>query len=137
MDLYSCTVNLFSKNQNQVHKTDCTAAEIMLLRAIHGANHEGVGGNEPVVNIKKTGEAQRTDAEERERLTGTESRKEGLGVPFYKEEVFRKVFPNDYIPLPQFLAGFEPNAKPAAKKEKPGSAAAAALKEDETDEAFK
>jgi hypothetical protein len=131
MDLYECTVNLFSKNQNQVSKTDVTAAEIMLLRALHGASHEGVGGNEPVTSIKKIGEVQRTDAEERERLTGTESRKEGLGVPFYKEEVFRKVFPNDYVPLPQFLPGFEPTAKPPAKLKKEAANAAAAAMNDE------
>jgi len=110
MDLYSCKVNLNSKSDTQVSLFDVTAAEILVLRAIHNdPEKEDAGGMDPVVEIKKTGEADRTDDEERDRLTGAGA--DQLGVSRYSMTFFRKVFPNDYIPMPERLKEFEPKAK--------------------------
>lgn len=68
---FSCKVRLGGLLTNEVRKTGVTAAEILVLRAIH------VGGEEPVIEIKPTGKATmevdgklvpRTDRAERERL---------------------------------------------------------------------
>ena len=113
MDLYSCKVNLNSKSDTQVSLSDVTAAEILILRAIHNdPEREDSGGMDPVVEIKKTGEVDRTDEEEKDRLTGAGH--DQLGVARYHMNFFRKVFPNDYIPMPERLKEFE--TKPKAKK---------------------
>lgn len=61
MQLYSCKVRLSGSLYNEVPKTDITAAEITVLRVIHG--------NDAVADIKATGSVKRTDAEERGDLT--------------------------------------------------------------------
>lgn len=120
MDLYSCKVNLNSKADTQVFIPETTAAEIMILRSIHNdPASEEVGGAAPVVEIKKIGEVDRSDEDEKRRLTDTGEN--GLGIPRYREAVYRKVFPNDYIELPQRLKEFD--TKPAAKKKAKDEAA--------------
>lgn len=112
MDLYNCKVNLNSKSETQVFLPGVTAAEILILRAIHSdPTHEDVGGMESVVDIKKVGEADYTDEEEKERLTGAGA--DGMGVARYRLDIYRKVFPNDHIQLPQKLKEFD--AKPKSK----------------------
>lgn len=111
MHLYSATLNLNSKNMNQVPMKDLTAAEIAILRAVHGdPTREGVGGVEPVIDIKFTGDVDRSDEVERDRLTGTEGTNEAgepvRAVPRYGMAQFRKAFPFDQ-PFPQHLKGFE------------------------------
>lgn len=114
MDIYSCKVNLNSKSETQVAMVDVTAAEILILRAIHNdPAKDDTGGMDPVVDIKKTGEVDRTDDEEKDRLTGAGS--DSLGVSKYKMDFFRRVFPNDYIPMPQKLKEFEEKPKVKAK----------------------
>lgn len=114
MDLYSATVNLNSKNQNQVHLTDLTATEIAVLSVIHAnVKDENSGGFAPVVNVKKIGEVNRTDAEERERLIGvTEDR----GVSKYRQDQYAKAFPSTHVPLPQVVSGAE--VEPESKLDK-------------------
>ncbi len=60
MDLYSGDVRLKGRLDQVVRKKDLTAAEILVLRAIHG--HDGV------VNIVQTGKKQRAYADEYQRL---------------------------------------------------------------------
>lgn len=104
MHIYSGIINLHGHNHHQVIRDDLTATEILMLRAIHGAATES--GTHPVINnIKFEREVSRSDAEERARLIGAMN--EG-SVSMYREDQFRKVFVTDYIPLPQFLPGFEP-----------------------------
>lgn len=125
MDLYSATVNLNAKNTTQVHLSNLTATEIALLQAIHNdPNNESVGGFDPVIDIKLTGEIDRTDDEERLRLTGEGA--DGLGVPKYRMDLYRKAFPFDHLPLPQSAPGFareasQPKARVPAKKAAPES----------------
>lgn len=65
MQLYECTVRLNGQLTNEVHKTNVTAAEIAVLRALHGGPESGV---DVVIKIKPTGHANRDDTEERSRL---------------------------------------------------------------------
>ena len=60
MDLYSGNVRLKGRLDQVVHKTGLTAAEILVLRTIHG--------HDAVVDIKNEGSHQRTYADEYERL---------------------------------------------------------------------
>jgi hypothetical protein len=97
MKLYSAIINLSGNAYNQVFKTDLTAAEICLLQSIHqGGEHSAP----PVANIKETGEVNRTDAEERDRLIG---RGKDDSPPLYSAANYRKVFTSDFIPLPQVV----------------------------------
>lgn len=131
MDLYSATINVNSNNHHQVVKTNLTATEIAVLQTIHNdPKIENVGGAAPVTNITYVGTVDRSDEEERLRLTGDGD--DGLGVPMYRIDLYRKAFPNDFIPLPQFVPGMQrkdipeyanhpgslANLKPMAKKVK-------------------
>lgn len=60
MRLFSCKVRLGGSLYNEVVKSEVTIPEIIVLRAIHGAD--------AVADIKETGEAKRTDSDERDRL---------------------------------------------------------------------
>ena len=114
MDIYTCKVNLNSKSDTQVALSDVTAAEILILRAIHNdPAKDDTGGMDPVVDIKKTADVERSDEEEKDRLTGAGP--DSLGIPKYRMDHFRKVFPNDYIPMPQKLKEFEEKPKAKAK----------------------
>ena len=101
MHLYEATINLNSKNLNQVIKTDLTAAEMLLLKHIHCGKESG--GFETIVNVKFLRDKPRSDAEERQRLVGEEGDAEKMLLPLYQMKQFREVFPTDYQPLPQVL----------------------------------
>lgn len=60
MQLYNCKVRLSGSLYNEVPKDEVTAAEITLLRVIHG--------NDGVADIVHKGEVERSDIEERGRL---------------------------------------------------------------------
>lgn len=60
MKLFSCQVRLGGSLYNIVPKPDVTAAEIHILRLLHG--------DDSVVDIFETGKNKTTQAEERERL---------------------------------------------------------------------
>lgn len=71
MRLFNCKVRLANSLYNEVERTGVTAAEIYILRAIHGSMAENdVVGIDPasVVEIKPAGNIQRSDTEERARL---------------------------------------------------------------------
>jgi hypothetical protein len=111
MDLYTATININSNNHHQVVKTGLTATEIAVLQAIHNdPKVENVGGAAPITNIAYVASVDRSDDEERKRLTGEGD--DGLGVPLYRMDLFRKAFPNDFIPLPQFVPGMERKTVP-------------------------
>ena len=61
MQTYECVVRLGGSLHNEVRKSDVTAAEIIVLRALHG-------GADTVVHIKPTGRIIREDFDERDRL---------------------------------------------------------------------
>lgn len=64
MQLYSANVRLHGSLLHEVYKTDLTASEVIVLRVLHG--------DDAVADIVHTGQAKnRTDAEERARLTET------------------------------------------------------------------
>lgn len=119
--LYKATINLNSRNLNQVPKSDLTAPEIAILRKVHSVG-EGAGTFDPVVNIERIGEVKRSEAAERARLGGADV--DGL-VPAYSRKMFSLAFPHEHIPLPREIPGFEEHAlnpaslanlKPKAKK---------------------
>jgi hypothetical protein len=60
MRLYNCTVRLGGSLYNEVPKTGVTAAEILLLRILHG--------NDGVANIEEAGKNAVGQAQERDRL---------------------------------------------------------------------
>jgi len=97
MKLYSAKIRLAGNAYNEVLKHDLTAAEIILLSKIHeGGEHSAA----PVVDIKLTGEVKRSDAEERQRLIGTDGEVPAL----YDAALYRKVFTSDFTPLPQEIS---------------------------------
>lgn len=61
MDVYSCRIRPSGFLMHEVNRQGITAAEVVLLRAIHG-------GPETVIVLKKTGNADPSPAEEYERL---------------------------------------------------------------------
>lgn len=89
MHIYSAKIRLGGKLGNEIRKENITASEILILRSIHG--------DDAVTEIKHTGTAKRTDATERARLFGSV----GDSIPLYRADQFRKVFVNDFSPLPQ------------------------------------
>lgn len=59
--LYACKLRLNGNVLNEIRKTDVTAAEIEVLRALHGSDS--------VLDIEETGRVNRSDRDERQRLT--------------------------------------------------------------------
>jgi len=60
MNLHSCKVRLQGEVKDEVQKTDCTSAEIRVLKEIHG--------DDAVLEVKVTGNTDRSDNDERLRL---------------------------------------------------------------------
>lgn len=60
MKLFSAKVRIMGQVQDEVSKTDVTQAELTVLKSIHG--------DDAVVDVKQSGEIDRHEAEERERL---------------------------------------------------------------------
>lgn len=60
MKLFNCKVRIMAQVQDEVIKTDVTQAEIVVLKAIHGADG--------VLDVMGSGEADRDEATERDRL---------------------------------------------------------------------
>jgi hypothetical protein len=85
--LYDCKVRLGGNVVNEVRKDKVTAAEVILMRAIHG--------DDAVIEIVEVGEDKRSDAEERERLAAA----------LYDGEMLGKVFGISAIPLPREVPG--------------------------------
>lgn len=83
---------------NEVAKVGMTAAEIEVLRAIHGPD--------AVVDIAKTGDAKRTHAEERARLYQVYANPDANTTESLKKkmDMMRGLFGHDRLPLPETLA---------------------------------
>lgn len=76
MQVYDCKVRLAGELKNEVAKFGCTAAEIMVLRHIHG--------QDSVVGLRKTVMDKRPHLQERQRLDDIYGRKATtaiFGVP--------------------------------------------------------
>lgn len=68
MRLYSCKLRLKNSLYNEVPKINVTAAEIMVLQYMHMPDGGPVDPS-TVTEIKHIGDVERTDAEERARLS--------------------------------------------------------------------
>lgn len=87
MKLYDCKLRLGGNVVNEVRKEKVSAAEVIIMRAIHG--------DDAVIEIVEVGEDKRSDAEERDRLAAA----------LYDAEMLSKVFGISAIPLPQEVPG--------------------------------
>lgn len=77
MKLYSCKVRLHGEVKDEVLKSDVTAAEIRVLRHVHG-------GDDAVVDIAENGACDRNEVQERDRLAkryGEKTVAELFGAP--------------------------------------------------------
>lgn len=97
MKLYSCKLRLAGATTNEVGKPDVTAAEIEVLRELHGAD--------AVVDIKEAGENALSSAEERARLRRIYANPESLNsqVAAKRANLLRNLFGHDRLPLPDEL----------------------------------
>lgn len=119
MQLYTCTVRLNGSMLNEVQKTDVTAAEIRVLKAIHSGPETGI---EVITNIKATGRVDRDDDAERERLRSTYG--EALSKKEHGPKTVEAMIGWDGTPLPQSVPGVDSLPAPkagrrAAKVEQP------------------
>lgn len=94
MELYDAKVRLNGKIQNEVPKTSITAAELLVLRAIHG--------DDAVVDLKIAGDEPKSHDDERDRLGR-----------LYGDKVVRELFGASHQELPRRLPGFAATAAPA------------------------
>jgi len=94
MKLYACKLRLAGAVTNEVMKADVTAAEIEVLRALHGSD--------AVVDITQTGENGRTSAQERARLKNIYASEESLSSQSLGKRMalLRDLFGHDRLPLP-------------------------------------
>jgi len=100
MELYDCQVRLSEDVRWQVEKRSVTAAEIMVLRTIHG--------KEAIANIRRAdAKDPPTDSEVRARLDqeyGQALKRAGMPID--------RLFGPEHMPLPKKLDGFiDPEAK--------------------------
>lgn len=73
MKLYSAKVRLYGEVKDEVQRVNVTAAEVRVLRSIHG--------EDAVVSVEPTGNVDRSDSQERDRLSRV-----------YGEKVIAKMF---------------------------------------------
>lgn len=94
MKLYSCKLRLAGAVTNEVLKDDVTAAEIEVLREIHGGD--------AVLDIKATGEDGKTSAQERARLKRIYASEESLSSQSLGKRMamLRNLFGHDRLALP-------------------------------------
>jgi hypothetical protein len=104
MQLYNCKVRLDGSVANEVRKADATAAEIEILRAIHG--------DDAVVDIVETRMDRRAHAEERARLNAIYANPDTNNPEVFarKQALVRNLFGHDRMPLPLKLDGRYPPA---------------------------
>lgn len=96
MRLHDCKVRLSNELANEVRKTNVTAAEILVLRALHG--------EEAVIDIVKKDMDRRSHAEERAHLwklyVGTSEGEDLGGFQKGRGDMLRSLFGAKHIPLP-------------------------------------
>ncbi len=109
MQFYDCVVTLRGAENlaaGEVYKADISAAEVIMLRAIHGA--------ESVTRIKPTEQRDTDDNAERNRLWLVYAK--GGSNPESKAVVaFRELFGNQYSALPTKVPGLA-HEEPAPKR---------------------
>jgi hypothetical protein len=113
MQLYTCTVRLNGSMLNEVQKTDVTAAEIKVLKAIHTAPDAGV---ESIIKIAPTRSVDRSDDEERARLD------EIYGEAVVNNERIRsldRVLGFEGTPLPKTINGVDSLPPPKSGRRAP------------------
>lgn len=95
---YDFKLRLEGSVLNEVPKEGLTAAEVDMLRALHGAD--------AVVGLVEAGEVSRSDAAERERVKSLFMNPLLDGPPRLKAktEMFRDLFGHDSLPMPKALA---------------------------------
>lgn len=106
MKTYFCHVRLGGSASHMVPKHEATAAEIALLREIHGAD--------AVVDIQPEKDIVRTDAAERERLA--------FAYPQLQADngaISMRLFGHFSMPLPKEVPGFEEPTVAEAPKDEP------------------
>lgn len=115
MRLFSCKVRLSNSLHNEVQKISVTAAEIMILRHIHGLMDTETGeiDSSCVIDIKPTGTVSRTDTEERRRLQSIY----GTALKRHKKSIDTLFGVGQ--PLPQAIEDEEGVAALDASEEKP------------------
>lgn len=94
MKLFSCKLRLAGAVTNEVQKTEVTAAEIEVLREIHGAD--------AVLDIKSVGENTSNSAQERARLKRLYASEESLSSQSLGKRMamLRNLFGHDRLALP-------------------------------------
>jgi len=94
MKLYSCKLRLAGATTNEIFKSDVTAAEVEVLRELHGVD--------AVVDITETGESKVSSAEERARLRRLYANPESLNTQMAarRANMLRNLFGHDRLPLP-------------------------------------
>lgn len=95
MDIFTGKLRLAGSIQNEIPKTDMTAAEVVLLRAIHG--------HDSVVDLKRTGSHKMLHAEERERLITLYGEAKNPDGQFY----FREMFGPEHRELPTKVLDYQ------------------------------
>lgn len=117
MKLYKCRVRLHGKVTNEVRKEEVSAAEIALLKHIHGAD--------AVLDIEEHTEVERTDAQERDRLAMIYGQTRGGSLSDARIDLVSRKFGPEMMPLPAVVEGVEgvPAVEPERKKaERPAKA---------------
>lgn len=99
MQVYRCKVRLAGNVQNEVPKIEVTAAEIIVLRHLHG--------EDAVVDIKPTTMDKRSHEEERDRLSRLYTAVTKDGVP-----VVEQLFGPSHRDLPIRVPGLAAEGKP-------------------------
>lgn len=108
MQIYSCKVRLSGSLYHEVIKPDVTAAEIAILRHIHGFVDPETGNVDPssVVDVKASGNVDRSDAEERDRLAAIYN----PALKRFDSSVAKFFGPGN--PLPKFAEGADSTITP-------------------------
>jgi hypothetical protein len=99
--LYSCKLRLDGSVLNEVPKYEVTAAEIEMLRGLHGSD--------AIINIKDAGSVERSDAEERARVYSMFINPLLDAPPRVKakNEMFSTLFGHKSQPMPKTLEADE------------------------------
>lgn len=98
MQLYECKVRLAGSLLNEVRKHDQTAADVIMLRSLHG--------EDAVLDVKHTGSVERSSAEQRQRMA------ENYGTGVFDSSTsgashMQRVFGPPGMALPVHLGGVE------------------------------
>lgn len=100
MHRYSAKIRLGGSLHNEVYKENMSAAEVMLLRALHGFD--------AVVDIQEGRNDASSHAQERERLLQLYCKvsEDGLGVESRSKLDFNRMFGPEHVDLPGRLPDF-------------------------------